>query len=1309
MNYIKDPLYVSVVNPLDKNNIRTYYFLGNIPNNILKAAQSGIYNEQTKSMNWNSENKTILKNFYGPNWKTKLTGEEPIEMKSGFNLYSNKIWGGNEFGDLSIFDQDILTEINEENIKKTETDLIYLSDKGNKITYSNVSVYPEDNLYDLRQKIYLLTKIPIYRQFMFYYVNNQGPYYTYQLTINKIPYIIKWNEMIFESKLNVCGIGIDSYFEQNKKDIDIISFDMSRLLENKRSYLINKVYIIDLFDILKNRDIKLFIGDKYYFDLLYYGFIIKYWPQLTTETFKLAINEPNKITELYPKLSMDFTKLYDREVRLQEIINKTYKYSDHINYSMAITNANMIIYSKLIRMNVNIRNIFDMLELNNNVYAMFINFKYGLRKYKYYSKKHASVMNTEIFVQNNKDTLSICIKGIHQIVLNINRNGSYEIFSQWTEDDLISFDNINDILSKYVNPVINKINEFGALIFPIGGSLNTLKEPIFNMITVSLYYPFIFTLSEFNNLRNSFRIYENIEIIRSQGLQISRTFSFVFTKGIIDFNFVYDSYKWLYEVSTDIGRHVKITHRTDKLQIEIINIKNITEYEIIKRYIFTIIDTYIKDNNIKREKKIDETKIKSIRKLHDLDPELYNLHKFSDKTQAYSILCQSGRQPNIYDSDMIKNLSKEKQQKLVKYWNFTYNKPAYYLCNEQYPYINFIIDKHPKGYCLPCCKKLKDTPGTSVSDINNECLENKIYQSTDKDSSTYILNYGKKLISGRLSHIPNELTKTLFSENKSMQFYIYGVKQNINITDTNIGFISSLKYILGDNCINELAELVKNMEHYYTIGNGKAADYKSAADLYTDIITNFIDYSNSLLIELDMVKWHHIFTDLVRQRYNVEILNIVSENNEYHIKSYQDAVNSIQNNISISFIFIDENGVNPIVSLDPKNRENVVTIFESSICKHFFILEDRPILNLDFMISFSKKYNYIINELYINFKNLCYGINININGNNIYLPILSSIIPYKNIVPLNYGIRIDNKISKDDMLNIIEQINLFRDNSVNIVSVVIYKEKEIGVFSSDQLCYFYNPINYTFTDNNAISFNYDPKMIDESILQKNETSELSETALLKKYYNNLYKLFLSEFSTILQKDKNQIIRTKINNIINKTNFNDNKDIQNLINDLNIVLSKYTIDLNTIISFIEFIYFNSINTDEITKFIDISRFEFDLKLLEDLQNIKDLNVLKNKVHEIMDPYIFINDIETIPQNYNIYTSCINDNRQFFCKESKIIIPKDKVNDLFDALINDILNKSKTYMMIIGSSGIFDYLEFIKRPYEFIEVSDNRDIL
>ena len=408
-------------------------------------------------MEWNKNDSNILKDFYGKKWKELLSGENPSpELYSTFNIYqylrsytnSNindpvytgsrenaNIIGGdvNLFGDLSFFDTNVIKDTSKD-------DHILDFESTSKNVYSNVSVYPEDNLYDLRLKIHLLTKIPIYRQFLFYFLNDQGPYYAYQISINKIPYTIRWNDILQKYDININGIYIDLYFEQNKHAIDVISYDKVTLLQTKSKLHINKVYVIDLQEILKEYSISR-ITDKYQFDLLYYGFIVKFWPQLTIDAFKTLLNDPEKLTTLYPTLSIDFNTLYQNQMMEQDIINRIHKYTDTYEYDMAITSSNIMVYPKMIKLNINIRNIFDKLELNNNLNALFMNIKYGIRNQYFITKKHASMINHDFDIRTPKNTIAISIQGIQQIILTLSINGKYEISTQWLEDDKINFTN----------------------------------------------------------------------------------------------------------------------------------------------------------------------------------------------------------------------------------------------------------------------------------------------------------------------------------------------------------------------------------------------------------------------------------------------------------------------------------------------------------------------------------------------------------------------------------------------------------------------------------------------------------------------------------------------------------------------------------------------------------------------------------------------------------------------------------------------------------------------------------------------------
>lgn len=1285
MDYKKYPLSISIVYPFVKKNSKIFYFLGNVPIDVLNAAKTGYMNKNNE-MEWKPSEKRILKDFYGVNWHSILTGTEPsAELKANFNIYkyvrraaNALITGGEEsllFGDMSAFDSDVhVTSKKESEMSK----LLFTSSE--KIVYTNLSVYPEDTIYDVRIKAQLITRIPIYRQFLFYYIDDYGPYYTYQITINKIPYTIRWDEILKKYDLSIDGIGIDAYFEQNKQEIEISSYDKSILLESKSGHRINKIYIIDLFDIIKEKN----IIDKYQFNLIYYGFIIKYWPQLTPEMFKLAMSNPDAIYTAHPMLSYNFDDLYKSQTVEQSVFNMVHSYVNN-NTEVTITNISIIVNPKALKLNVNIRNVFDKLVLNSKVNGMFMNILYGIRKQYFIHKRHASILNQNFIINTHKNTIAICIEeNEQQIILTISRSGAYEVSTQWREEDNINFTNIIKILSIHVNPVIESINNLGIYAFPNGGQLYPLsKDIIFNLLTLSVYFNFSFSTYEFNSLKNYFKKYEYLNIIKVYGLQISRIFTFVFYRGIVNNNIVYDSYDWLYGENMQNGRRIRIIHRSDKLQIEMNNLQSMDEYKTIKKYLFALIDEFIKVNKLKSNKKI-ETNLKTIRKLHDLDPELFNITKYDSNATTYSVLCQSQRQPKIYEEEDLKFFTKEKLSKIVKYWNFTYNRPAYYLCEGKYQYINFIVNKHPKNYCMPCCKKLKDIPETEVAKINKLCLENKTYKLEAVDSQ-YVLSFGKKLVIGRKSYIPNSLKYLLPNH------FIVGVKQSES-NNTNIGFIESVKYVLGD-IINDLAIFAKEMEQFYTLANGKAKIFKSSDELSSELLANFKLKNNMLLTNVDMTLWKHIISDLIRYKYNIEILEIVYKEDKLFLQAYESLEETKVEKIILLFSDV-ENGTNPIIGNEK--------VFSSSLCK-FLFAEKTKKLTLNFIIEYTKNKGKRIDKFLINMKNLCYAVIIN----GIYLPIIPSYC--SSNTDLHFDIRPEATFSRNEICDLIKDLKI----TINVTQILTNK-KDIGFISSDGLVFYHRPEDPDLSNsllsvaykNAKLFIPYDLRNIDSAILKRNVVTNLSHSGLLKKVENNYYNLFLSEFIHEIQKEKNMAMRDELKRLLMNIDFLDSKSIEALNNKLSQLLSKFPIDLLIIYDYIENAYFNASDTKTLASFIDVSVFEFDYQLFYDLKNITDKNVLIKKLKEIMNNKYILGEIKDIPQYYNIFTSCSNESNQFFCKDNKIIVPKDKIDDFFDILSDDIMNRSKTYILMSASSGIFNYFDFIRRPHEFIEITENK---
>jgi hypothetical protein len=105
---------------------------------------------------------------------------------------------------------------------------------------------------------------------------------------------------------------------------------------------------------------------------------------------------------------------------------------------------------------------------------------------------------------------------------------------------------------------------------------------------------------------------------------------------------------------------------------------------------------------------------------------------------------------------------------MIKYWNFTKNKPEYYSCDsKKYPYITFLTGLHPNNYCVPCCRKksLEDVKiFSSYKSIHNKCLSTFKYTKNEESIETksrYIINYSCKIIleNNRMMELPITLKK----------------------------------------------------------------------------------------------------------------------------------------------------------------------------------------------------------------------------------------------------------------------------------------------------------------------------------------------------------------------------------------------------------------------------------------------------------------------------------------------------------------------------------------------------------------------
>jgi hypothetical protein len=468
---------------------------------------------------------------------------------------------------------------------------------------------------------------------------------------------------------------------------------------------------------------------------------------------------------------------------------------------------------------VYLRNLFDVFSLNDIVNYIVCNIEVNGRPVLLTKKyKQTKILSTKLSI--NTIMLNIQIPNQGYISLIINKNGNYKIESRWREDQSLNFSMIYAQVEQYIKPVIEKINTFGKMVSSNPLTIIRNDNSVFTDINISMFWKFNMSKLKFNNVKDILDTYIKAGIMSKSTSGISLSHDYYFTKGMYKYdmgrykllNPVQNQYTYLtdgsvknrHEMLITKRKHLSITHRFSDIKIEFTGLKEqeyITFYVYILRFLESIPRIKGDRNNVS---------IKKLKQLKEKDPALYDLKKLYGSKLNYSKLCQQQKQPIMYN---------EPGKDRIKFWNYTTNEPAFYGCpNPKYPHINFIVNKHPKNFCLPCCYKLPSSENgmSKKGKLFKTCMEDKVYITDKKNlaKSRHVLGYGRDIDVGRLSKLPENTLEPLFYDTfstsiagideeceKDKGYYLFGVPQNISNV-SNIGFLFCASHVNGKNIID---------------------------------------------------------------------------------------------------------------------------------------------------------------------------------------------------------------------------------------------------------------------------------------------------------------------------------------------------------------------------------------------------------------------------------------------------------------------------------------------------------------------------
>jgi hypothetical protein len=918
----------------------------------------------------------ILKNAYGAAWKSKLGF-----TYNPYSIFPTTHGGADEPSDVAEFDtlnrdeiDSIIAQIEQE--KETEDEQIVESEQVDRVdgidldgidlepteittvvepespTHTDSThklefvytfpVFPDDKVIDFRYKISYHLRIPIFRQHIWYRVGVMSHPLRYRFSYSGASKPVDMATSLRPPThyQNVAGIPIDEQLYNDRDLLKVEAFDDFTIIGDLyETQGVDTFHMVDLESFVGPRRTELLgmCNDNQYSDLVYYSFILRYYPMLNQAAFIEYLGDKD-IGSSYEPLDPGVDKL--RYVPKQDaLVGSLYELLDNKTESKAIdgavksslTETTLKVNSSYQGKILNFRLLFDLLEATPVIDSIRL---YDVWKgshiifdKSYYKSKPVTERiqpNTMVF------RIHISKNPVQGFYVHLFHNGTYHIDGTWGKDMMYTFYDINHLADVHVTPLINKINSLAdRVMYHSSHRLPKLNKSTVKFVDISLsvFWKRAMLSQEFRHLENILNRFVEARIIEDKDTKQKVIKQYYFRRGMYDFdphriekNSPLDNY-YAYLFNSDIRkRWVKlfrdirvftVVHRSSDIEFSITGIKE-SEYGIYINCIRLLIHIYMKESkSIKYSTEIDKRETKLLSNLKEQDPQLFDYHKIYNTDRAYSVVCQQPSQPLLLNDAQYRTLDKKGREDIVEYWNFTSSSPAYYRCpNPKYPYLKFIIDKHPLGYCLPCCKKT--APPKSPLDkqriIYDTCLQDHKYEKK-KDvasSSRYIMTYGKPIDPGRISQLPDGSLEPLLSNTRAdvdtentervfeARYYLYGVRQQ-HLPLQRIGYLHSVSNALNMQLVDFISKTIEHIHkrpHLFPLLlNGKIMKYFPKQSALSDTLTQLFLNSKKKLVahEIeDFTMWNELFIDI--SFYYFKIHSVVFEDRntviQLHLPEY---------------------------------------------------------------------------------------------------------------------------------------------------------------------------------------------------------------------------------------------------------------------------------------------------------------------------------------------------------------------------------------------------------------------------------------
>jgi hypothetical protein len=609
----------------------TLVFLGDVPNEILKAAENEISSQKKLDSKKNSK---ILEQYYGSNWREKLgiVTTQFLSRKIGsadLDDGSEILDLGDELEKIDLFDVEEKPEIEEATVEQIEPAEEQPSKKqskrkpekekerkvvdkketslekkivGRKITIvTDIHIYPEDRINEFKEKLYLASGIQPYKQHIYFLLRNNTIPLRYKVTLDEKNIPVDIDAMITLDTERIMGVPVDRSIYETRDSLRIEAYDQFfTLADIYEKYATNTFYMynIDTF-IYDKRLIEELKSDSYQMELMYYSFVMIFWPQITLDVFKIYLKNANEIPEIYPDLSPTVgilkstysseSVILDEKYSLLKDASEGYKKNSGFReynpefvtksglgkiLQVSIKNATLSVekerqYMKAqfglsisSQVKINVRNLFDKIRITDDIPLIKVKLLRGRSPFILTKTKNPNIFggeniraifeqikyqlqipywNTILFALRAHDKSGKPIQssqGVSKyIIVVLYDNGKYLIRSTWNEDASMDFQKITDIIEKTTGPFIDTINQLGRLVFESSERLNKVSasNSEFSELSMSLFWKKTISTTQFKSLLGTFEEDFKSRIIKPRESEVG-LHEYLYFKGVTGYD-----------------------------------------------------------------------------------------------------------------------------------------------------------------------------------------------------------------------------------------------------------------------------------------------------------------------------------------------------------------------------------------------------------------------------------------------------------------------------------------------------------------------------------------------------------------------------------------------------------------------------------------------------------------------------------------------------------------------------------------------------------------------------------------------------